>query len=211
MYLLGRGIERIAEEFGRTFPNTQIHIATANKEIEGEVSKRSIVLSTVGVAPIMKYSATFFLDGLNLGSDMRNEERFLSILCKYSALSNGNVLMVERSESPVVNALIKWNPFSLLRRLVADLSEAGLPPSSRHILIKSDESDRIFTGLQSALRESRIPANTRIHNLGDGIISIFFTLKDAKSVIGFIYELQRRRSMAGKELLKVRIDPYLLG
>lgn len=211
IYLVGRGIERIAEEFGKTFPNTDIHIATAEKSIEGEIRKRSIVLATIGSAPLRLYSATLILEGTNLGSDMRSEERFLTTLFKHAALSNGNIMVVERSEHPAINALVKWNPVPYLRRLVDDLNEAQLPPSSRHILIKSEDSERIYVGLVAALRENRIPANTRIHNLGNGVISIFFTHKNANSLLAFIYEFQKRRSISGKPLMKMRIDPYLLG
>ena len=210
IYLIGRGIERIAEDFGKSFANTAIHIATADKEIVGEIQPRSIVLSTVGAAPIRNYAAVLILEGIALGSDMRSEERFLSTIFRYGAYANGNVMLVERTEHPAVNALVKWNPEPFLRRELADLKDAELPPYSRHILIKSDDADRIYSGLLAAVRENRLPASTRIHNL-DGVISLFFKVKEAKQVLNFIYEFQKRRSMGGKELLKMRIDPYLLG
>jgi len=211
IYLLGRGIEKIAEDFGKAFPNTQIHISTADKEIIGEIDKRSIVLSTLGAAPNLRYSATLLLEGINLGSDMRSEERFLSTLFRYAAASNGELMVVERDEHPAINAVIKWNPLPYLNRLLSDLSDAELPPYTRHILIKSDDAERLYTGFLAALRENRIPTSTKIHNLGNGVISIFFTLKSAKQMLSFLYEFQKRRSMSGKPLAKVRIDPYLLG
>jgi primosomal protein N' len=120
-------------------------------------------------------------------------------------------MVVERDEHPVVNSLIRWNPIPYLNRLISDLAEADLPPSTRHILLKSEDAERIYTGFLAALRENRIPANSKIHNLGNGVISIFFTLKSAKTMLSFLYEFQKRRSMSGKPLAKVRIDPYLLG
>jgi len=211
IYLLGRGIERIAEEFGRSFVNTAIHIATSDKEIVGGIPKKSIVLSTIGSAPNLEYSAVLFLEGLSLGSDMRSEERFLTTVFRYSAIAKGNVLIVERPEHPVVNALIKWSPTALIRKLLVELKEAQLPPYQRHILLKSEDSERVYSGLLASAREGRLPADTRILYLGDGVISIFFALKDAKQVIDFIYQFQKKRSMSGKKLLKLRVDPYLLG
>ena len=211
IYLQGRGIERIAEEFGKTFSNTAIHIATAEKSIEGEIPKRSIVLATVGVAPYLKYSALMVLDGLNSNSDMRNEERFLSTLYRYSSMVDGTVLVCERPEHPAINSLIRWNPSSWINRLLQEHEEAEIPPYARHILIKSNEAERIYTGLIAAVREDRLPATTRIHNLGDGVLSIFFSIKSAKNTLEFMYEFQRRRSMSGKSILKMRVDPYLLG
>ena len=216
IYLLGRGIERIAEEFGKSFPNTAIHIATSDKNLEGEIPKRSIVLATVGAAPANKeivYSATLFLDGLNLASDMRSEERYLSTLFRYTALASGRAFVVDRTESPSVNSLIKWQPFILMRRFYEELKSADLPPSTRHLILQSEESEaaRIYTGIQSAIREGRLPNDLRIHNIGNGAISIFFSLRSAKKMTQFIFEFQKRRSISGKALLKVRIDPYLLG
>ncbi|MFM1758494.1 MAG: hypothetical protein RL193_1071 [Actinomycetota bacterium] len=211
IYLLGRGIERIAEEFGKSFVNTAIHIATSDKEIFGEVPKQSIVLSTIGSAPDLEYSGVLFLEGLNLGSDMRSEERFLTTVFRYSACAKGNVLIVERAEHPVVNSLIKWNLTLLIRRLLTELEDAQLPPFQRHILLKSEDSERIYAGLLASLREGRLPMDTRILHLGSGVISIFFSLKSAKQVIAFMYQYQKKRSMSGKSLLKLRVDPYLLG
>ena len=211
IYLLGRGIERIAEDFGRSFANTPIHISTAEKIIEDEVPNHSIILATIGSVPNIKYEAVLFLEGLNQSADMRSEERFLSTIFRYTAATGGNAIIVERAEHPAVNSLIKWNPLPYLSRLLTEYREANLPPSTRHILLKSDVNERVYSGLQSALREKRLPPQTRIHNIGDGVISIFFPIKHAKETINFIYEYQRRRSMSGKSLLKVRIDPYLLG
>jgi primosomal protein N' (replication factor Y) len=211
LYLIGKGIERIAEEFGKSFSGAKIHIATADKLIEGEIPDKSIVIATLGAAPKNKYAAVLFLEGISLGSDLRSEERYLSSLFRYAALADANVMVVERQEHPAINSLIKWNPLPYLNRTLHDLSEAELPPSSRHALIKSDDSERIYGGLITAQREGRIPEKVRIHHLSDGVISVFFSLKDANLFLAFLYEFQKRRSMSGKPLLRLRIDPYLLG
>ena len=124
---------------------------------------------------------------------------------------DGTVLVCERTEHPAINSLIRWNPSAWINRLLQEHEEAEIPPYARHILIKSDEAERIYTGLIAAVREDRLPANTRIHNLGDGVLSIFFSIKSAKKTLEFMYEYQRRRSMSGKSILKMRVDPYLLG
>ena len=95
--------------------------------------------------------------------------------------------------------------------MLAELEEAQLPPYQRHILVKCEDSERIYSGLLASVREGRLPADTRILHLGEGVISIFFSLKGAKQVIDFIYQFQKKRSMSGKKLLKLRVDPYLLG
>ena len=213
IYLLGRGVERISEELGKSFPNVDIHISTADKSITSKVSHRSIVLATAGAAPDIEYAGVLILDGMNNSSDMRSEERYLSLIMRHATLSRGNILLVDRSENPLVNALVRWNPNSYLKRLLSEYQEAKLPPSVRHALLRSDpnESDRIYSGFMAAIREGRLPKNVIIHNLDSRLISILFTHKDAEKVVSFLFELQRRRSMAGKQLLQLRIDPYLLG
>jgi primosomal protein N' (replication factor Y) len=211
LYLIGKGIERIAEEFGKSFSGAKIHIATADKLIEGEIPEKSIVIATLGAAPLNNYAAVLILEGISLGSDLRSEERYLSSLFRYASLSSANVMVVERQEHPAINSLIKWNPLPHLNRTLHDLSDAELPPVSRHALIKSEDSERIYGGLIAAQRDGRIPAKVKIHHLSDGVISVFFSLKDANLFLAFLYEFQKRRSMSGKPLLRLRIDPYLLG
>mgnify|MGYP006277680283 CR=1 FL=1 len=212
IYLLGRGIERIAEEFGKSFINTPIHISTAEKSIDLIDTKRVIVLATVGAVPNVQFRSVLFLDGLNLGADMRSEERYLSTLFRYSAQSSGSVFIVNRTELPAINSLIRWNPNTSLTKLLRESTEADLPPAFRHALIRTEESEsaRIYTGFLASIRDGRLPITTRIYNLENGLISLFFNLKGAALTTEFIYNLQKKRSIAGKKLLKVRIDPYLL-
>ena len=213
LWLIGRGIERIAEEFGRSFPNTPIHISTAEKRIEGSLNRRSIVLSTYGAAPLQRFSGVLFLEGYQLTADIRSSERALSNLFRYSSLSQGAVFIVDRSESPFVTALSRWNPFSLLRKELEELKAANLPPYRRHLILKSDDKEipKIFNGIQSAVREGRLKSSISVYNHEDLAISIFFSLRDAKEVLDFFLQFQRRRSMAGKKPLNLRVDPYLLG
>lgn len=211
IYLLGKGIERIAEELGSSFANTNIHIATQDKEIQGEVGSGSIVLSTMGAAPLLNYSLAFLLEGLNLGVDLRSEERYLATLLKYVAIAKGRLALVERQEHPAVNSLIKWNPLSYLNRLAKELEEVGLPPYMRHLLLASEDSERIYTGILSAIRDGRIPSSTKIYHLNGKTISLYFEIKDSSQILSFFLEFQRRRSMANKPHIKLRVDPYLLG
>jgi hypothetical protein len=47
--------------------------------------------------------------------------------------------------------------------------------------------------------------------LDSGVISLFFSHKEAEVTVRFLKEFQRKRSIAGKRILQMRIDPYLLG
>jgi primosomal protein N' (replication factor Y) len=214
--VLGKGIERIAEEFGRTFSNRRIFISTVDKPFEGSVPRDSFLLSTLGMVPQQKFSQVVFLEGIGNSSDARSTERYLSQVFRYLSYSDGNGLLVESPESPIVNAAIRWNPFSLLKREVEDLTTVGLPPSARSLILipstdSKDELARISTGFRSAINSGRLPKSFRFFNANNLRISAFFSLKDSENVLAFIREFQRKRSIAGKKVLKLRVDPYRFG
>ena len=81
---------------------------------------------------------------------------------------------------------------------------------SRHATFKdcAEESDRIFAGLKSAIREGRLSSSSQIYQLQDGQISLFFPIKEGGKNTKFLYEFQKRRAIAGKRILKLRIDSY---
>ena len=214
--VLGKGIERAAEEFGKSFTNRRIFLSTADKPFEGLVPKNSFLLSTIGMVPAQRFSQVIFLEGLGSASDARGVERYLAQVFRYLSYSSGNGLIVESPESPIVNAAIRWNPFSYLKREIESLAEVGLPPASRSMLLFASEANanelsRIATGLRSAIGDGRLPQSFRFFNVDDRRISIFFSQKESGAVLEFFRELQRKRSIAGKKLLKIRVDPYRFG
>ena len=217
IYLLGRGIERIAEEFGKSFPNIKIFFTTAERPLSHPLPKKSLLLATPGTMlepnHTKSLSGVLFLDGLNLGTDLRSEERFLSLLMRYTAHVKGRALVVERPEHPAINALIKWDPMRYLSRQILQYSETELPPSTRHVLMVAEEKEaaKIFNGFLEAMRRERLPLGIRIHLLENGVISLFFPIKQAVLTLAFLREFQRRRSISGKSLVKMRIDPYQIG
>jgi hypothetical protein len=75
----------------------------------------------------------------------------------------------------------------------------------------ANELSRIATGLRSAIGDGRLPQSFRFFNVDDRRISIFFSQKESGAVLEFFRELQRKRSIAGKKLLKIRVDPYRFG
>jgi primosomal protein N' len=168
------------------------------------------------MVPQQKFSQVVFLEGIGNSSDARSTERYLSQVFRYLSYSGGNGLLVESPESPIVNAAVRWNPFSLLKREVEDLTAVGLPPSARSLILlpsidSKDEFARISTGFRSAINSGRLPKSFRFFNANDLRISAFFSLKDSEDVLAFIREFQRKRSIAGKKVLKLRVDPYRFG
>jgi hypothetical protein len=63
--------------------------------------------------------------------------------------------------------------------------------------------------------EQRLPSTTRIYGPTDvskGLVKIVLHVakSDRKELIDVVHELQRRRSIAKKDLFTLRVDPYSL-
>ena len=213
IFVLGRGVEWIAEEFGRTFPNSIIQIATSDHQLSGPFKKGSIVISTLGSVPDADFTCTVFLDGLILGKDLRVEERTSNILLKYGAFSSGNAMLIMPPSSPFVALLHKGNPFPLLLKVLHERSQLTLPPQYRvaRLSLPHNELSLLMSGLKSAMRQNRFPKDSKIYSNNVEQLTIFFPISEGAKATDFLYQLQRRRSAANKPLLKMRIDPYLLG
>lgn len=214
--LIGRGIDRISAEIGAAFPGIRVFTSTAERELSRRVLSNSIVLATNGMAANQSFKLTVILDGHNSFCDLRAEERFYSMVFRYGALAENEIAVIGDNNTNEVAALNKWSSIALIKRLNRDRSETGLPPYSRLISIfVKNGGDRIFTGFQKALEDGRIGQNVKIFANPEGengyAINLFVPIPEAQKAIDFIYEFQKKRSLAGKELIKYRVDPYSLG
>jgi hypothetical protein len=74
---------------------------------------------------------------------------------------------------------------------------------------------QIVNGLKKALTDGRIPQSSSIYGpteiaKGQVKIVIHADTKDARALTDVLHELQRRRSIAKKELFTLRVEPYSL-
>lgn len=209
--IIGRGIERIHEEIGKSFPGIRIFTSTAERELSRRVFSNSIVLATPGMAANQFFQLTVILDGHSSFRDLRAEERYFNTLFRYGALAETEIAVIGDEVGAEVSALTQWSAVSLVKRLNRERNEAAMPPYVRTIVLTANTGiERIASGIQNAIDEKRLPNSTRIFT-SDKQIIIFASIADMPEVTKFIYEFQKKRSMSGKELIKYRIDPYSLG
>jgi hypothetical protein len=74
---------------------------------------------------------------------------------------------------------------------------------------------QMVNGLKKALTDGRMPPSSKIYGpteISKGQVKIVLHADtiDAKALTDVVHELQRRRSIAGKELLTLRVEPYSL-
>ena len=222
-YLAGRGIERAAEEISRAFPGFPV-VISAGEVIKDRVdAKPALVLATAGAQPQVEggYSAVVIMDGMRFFShtDLRTQERARELFFETSSLisKKGIVLLVIDESHPVVSAIARWNVAPLIKRELSERSDLHLPPSvfSTVLVMEQSIGMQIVNGLKKALTDGRIPESARIYgpteiSKGQVKVVIHADIKDAQDLTDVVHELQRRRSIAKKDLFTLRVEPYSL-
>ena len=222
-YLAGRGIERASEEIARAFPGLPV-IISAGEVIKDRVdTKPSLVLSTPGAQPRVEggYAAVVVLDAMRLFShtDIRTQERAREIIFETSAMvsAGGSVMIVIDTVHPIVPAITRWNVVSLLKRDLAERREVNLPPyvASAVLVLSERESISIATGLRKAINDKRLPSSVQLFGptpiaKNQSKLVLFCDHSDARDMQSFLHEFQKKRSIARKDLLTMRLEPYSL-
>ena len=223
IYLSSRGIDRYAEEIGKAFPNTPVINSSGDHIVNAISLQRAIVIATPGAEPIAPdgYRAVALLEGLQFfaSSDIRASERtreqFFS--AAHLVANDGFIFVAIDSVHPIVAALTRWDALPMIRRELNAQEAVNLPPFHRFIALEIDtkEAQLLHTGLTQAVADNRIPKSTIIrgpHAVTQGLARILVSapVLDAPLLVSFIQELQRRRSLSHKSLMKIRVDPYSL-
>ena len=222
-YVISRGIDRAAEEISRAFPNYPIILSYGDVIKSTIEEKQAIVLSTPGAAPkaIGGYSAVVVLEGLSYFAhdDSRAVERANELFFESAAKvkPGGAVLLAIDETHPVISALYRWNPSILIRRELKERSDIDFPPfaHSAVITVPTVEAISLEKGLQKAIKDLRLSADTRIlgpskHDWQSSKIVLISHLDKGDELADFLHELMRRRSISKKSGMSIRIDPYCL-
>lgn len=222
-YLASRGIDRAAEEISRAFPKFPVVISAGDVIKDRIEHKPALVLATSGAAPQVEggYAAVVILDGMRFFShtDLRTQERARELFFETSSLisPSGTVLLVIDDTHPIVSAIARWNVAPLLKRELSERAELQLPPSVFSVVLVMDQAIgiQIVNGLKKALADGRIPQSSNIYgpteiSKGQVKIVVHADKSDAKALTDVVHELQRRRSIAKKELFTLRVEPYSL-
>jgi primosomal protein N' len=199
-------------------------MGTAADSIKNEIlDEKCIVISTPGAQPISKngYSAVVILNALAFFShdDLCAGERAREMLFETCGLvkKDGQILIAIDDAHPIIGAITQWNPATMIQRELREREELGLPPfeKSAYLRVSSEEATLLVSGLRSSIASGRL--NSTISILGpvelgnaESKIILRFNEKDHESTAIFLRELQRKRGIAKKPLLYIRITPYSL-
>lgn len=222
-YAASRGIERFYEEIGRAFPNTPIQLSAAPNILEDIAIQTKIVIATTGSIPgkIDDYAAVVILEGqrfLASASTAYEEMVYESFFEAASRVKkDGSVFVVLDSFHPVVAALSRWNPASLIKKILRESLDAGLPPYSNIAIVRLEESDGVLlkNGLLKSIKDGRLPSTTKVYlSKSDGKDQARLIISVAKEnrniLVLFLRELVRKRAISRKSAISISLDPYTL-
>ena len=223
VFLASRGIERFAEEIGRSFPNQMVIQSTANDPRDFVGNESALVISTPGVEPIAEsgYAAVVVLqvDRFLSSSASNGIERAYANFFAASALlsDSGVIALVHDDGAPIISALTTWNPATISKREIEQRVSLQLPPITNAVLVLADSTElvRLKSALESAKQESRAPNSLRVYGpSANGSDSAKLTLlvnpSDLLELVALLREINKRRAISKKPMLSYRVNPYSL-
>jgi len=221
VFLTSRGIERLAEEIGRSFPN-QLVIQSTGTDPRNELSDDpALVISTPGVEPIAEsgYSAVVILqvDRFLSSSASNGVESAYSNFFSASALisDNGVIALVHDDGAPITSALATWNPATISKREIEQRISLQLPPISGAVLVLADSAEliRLKSALVNATEEGRAPKSLRVYGptASEGAkLTLLVDPTEQLELVSLLREINKRRAISKKPILAYRVNPYSL-
>ncbi len=163
------GARRTAEEIGRAFPGSPVHVSGSGEVLATVGSEPGLVIATPGAEPVADggYAAVLLLDAWAsldlplLDAPLEAVRRWLAGAALVRPGGSAVLCGVpETMALPAVEALIRWDPAWLAARELAERAELGLPPAMRVAQLTGTRR-----GLQGALRqleELDLPADAQV-------------------------------------------------
>ena len=222
-YVSARGIDGFHEEIGRAFPNTPIQLSSAPNILEEVAEKTKIVIATTGSIPgsFKEYSAVVLLEGQRFlaASSSRFEELVYESFFEAAAhvSKKGNVFVVLDAFHPLVAAITKWNPGTLVRKILRENEEAFLPPYSSIAVLTVEKHEAILlkNGLAKSVKDGRLPTSSQIFlsqetESDDVRILVSVPVENRDILAAFLLELSRKRAVSKKSFVNIALDPFTL-
>lgn len=223
VFLTSRGIERFAEEIGRSFPNQMIIQSTASEPRDSVGDEPALVISTPGVEPIAEsgYAAVVILQVdrfLSASASNGVERAYANFFAAIALVSDSGVIALVHDDGALIcSALTTWNPATIAKREIEQRVLLQLPPISNAVLVFADSTElmRLKSALESAKEENRAPSSLRVYGPsatgGDGAkLTLLVDPSDLLELVTLLREINKRRAISKKPALSYRVNPYSL-
>lgn len=221
IYLAGRGLERIAEEIGRSFSGIRIIQSNLGNNVSEIDTSPALVISTAGSEPrvangynlVVILQVDKFLSSSSVTGSLNAYSNFFAAAALIN--SKGSVAMVCGDGSAITSALSTWNCATIAKREFAQLSELKLPPVTSAILLLGDakELSRVKVALENARTNDRAPLSLRTFgptSESENKAKLTLLVDDLAELelIDLVVEINNRRAISKKELLTIQVHPF---
>jgi primosomal protein N' (replication factor Y) len=218
---LAKGVIKRAEEYGRSFPNVRVISASADSRMSQIPLERTLVIATPGMEPEGTYAAICLMDGeqvfgrTGLRSDEQGQLLWSNAVCNLANGGEGFVSLPK--EHPITQGLTRnsWRRTHLSD--IAARVSAHLPPEYRLLSIEGDLSEISMVPdlFEEMANEGEIHTSHNIRTIGpmdrpSGIsrFIVKYPVALGNAVVRKVYEINRVRSLQGRKVFRVSVDPY---
>jgi len=215
------GSLRTAQEWGRSFPQTAVLASGGDHVLDTVDPQPAIVVATPGAEPRASpdgYAAAVILDAWltltrpHFGAAAEAARRWFNAAALVrSGAAGGRVVVVGEPATPVLQALVRWDPAGFAGRELADRRSARLPPAARVATITAPPE--IVT---EALGRLALPPRAEVLGpvpvSGDAARLVLRSPTErGRALARAVQQLQATRSSRKLPPVRVQIDPAELG
>jgi primosomal protein N' (replication factor Y) len=211
--VLGRGVERRAEDYGRTFPRVRIIHSSGENPVSVLPKEKCIVVATPGMEPSGEYAAVLLLDGdqifgrVSLRGDEQGEmwwSRAASLVAQ-----NGVLYISLPSGHPISQSMLRGSFTKAHSDSIAQRSSAQLPPDFRLVSIEGlvQELINVRNLFESFSFEKPLSILGPVEGKNVRLI-VKYPVELGNAVTAKTYEMNRVRSLQGLKTLRVAVDPF---
>lgn len=211
-FVIGKGIDRTAEEIGKAVPGIKVVISKKDQVASFDPYQNQIVISTRGCEPYLLYSAVVLLDCeriYNQATLRAEEEAKHSWFDLLSRVKDGGDFYISLANNhPATQQLLRkqnFNEDDLRQR-----EESHLPPFYRTVTIKGETHELSkFAGNLRSKYSFLLSGPIEIDNLKSYLIVRADTVS-APTLVQLLDDVVKVQGVKGKPIFDIRFDTYNL-
>ena len=211
--VLGMGIERRAEDYGRSFPRVRIIHSSGQNPVSSLPDEKCIVVTTPGMEPTGEYAAVLLLDGEQIFGRVGLRADELAELWWSRAASlvapKGVLYISLPSSHPMSQSLIRGSFTKAHSESIEQRISAQLPPDFRLITVEGPLQDlmNVRNFFDSFSFDKPLSILGPIEGEKARLV-IKYPVELGGAVSSKTYEMNRVRSLQGLKPLRVAVDPF---
>jgi primosomal protein N' (replication factor Y) len=211
-FVIGKGIDRTAEEIGRAVPGTKIMISNKDQVTSIDPDQNQIVISTRGCEPFLLYSAVVLLDceriynQATLRAEEETKHSWFDLLARVK--DGGDFYISLANNHPATQQLMRKQNFN--ENDLRQREESHLPPFYRTVTIKgeSHELSKFASNLRSNY-QFLLSGPIRIDDLKSYLIVRADTVS-APTLVQLLDDVVKVQGVKGRPIFDIRFDTYNL-